>query len=307
MAVYPRKKPTPPRPTKPVALIPKPRTTTGAITQLPVPKPKPAAPRATSPARAPAATVGAPAAPPRTTPIPVPTLENVSSRIASGASYGSTLSDINRQLRQLSSTFGGAPSFTQFGYTPASGLNYSDPANLANYGTDTSSTVANDAYAGGKPPVGSQVEVLGRNLENLQRDINNNSLGLGNWFSSVHQQNLGQAQSDYDANMAQAKRAYDDAVAALINQLTGAQGTRNTDIRNSILGDISAAAASTPQPEQTTPAAVNPAGAVNLAQAYILNPQQPFNVHGPRGEKAVWVGGKPYYRRESDGKMIKLF
>jgi len=233
------------------------------------PKPKkpktaaaPVAPKAVMPTTTakPAVTTEVPKTP-TVTPVPAQTLQSQSDRIGAGGSYGAQLADINRQLRSLSSSYGGAPTITQYSWAAPTNPNYANMSDPANFGQDVSSQVANDQYVNGQAPSGSQMEALLRNLKENQRVADENSVYGNTFFGSYHQDALTRARDEYNAGADEAKRNYDDAVAQLGAALIGAQGDRNTAYRNAWIGDVQNAAAATPQPAQSAapaPAAPGP-------------------------------------------------
>lgn len=232
-----------PRKKKPPAVKPGPviRRTQQPITskKAPAPKrPKVKAPVARSPVAGPAATtqppVPAPFTPatvptPQVTPPPAPTLQSESDRIGAREGYGFTMNDANSQLRSLAAQFGLAPKVVQFGYDP-------------NSNADTQTDLG---VAANQP--GSTADVLMRNLQGQQRNIDETSNSGNTYFSSRRLQDRGLAETDYGAQLAQAQRAYDEAIASLTNSILQARSSRQGTFRLADIADIESARAAEPE------------------------------------------------------------
>lgn len=208
---------------------------TGAPKKPAAPVTQPAAPAKPALAAAPKAAVAAPPA----------SVQTGADRNNSNYQYGVGMGDVNSQLRSLAAQFGGAPKVTQYGYDPALNAN-------GGYGdTQTSLDVAAN-----QP--GSTLEVLLRNLGLTKQNIDDTNAAQNTFFSSRRVGDLGSADSQYTGDVGAAKRAYDDAVNALINGPGGIlamRGTRNQNLSQADITDQQAAANTPPEAQATDPAA----------------------------------------------------
>lgn len=217
--------------------VSKPRTFTGAA---PVPKPptQPPTPAAPALAAVPKIAAGPPPA----------SLQTGADRINTNYQYGTTVGDVNTQLRSLAAQYGAAPKVTQYGYDPTKNVGGA-------YG-DTTTTLD---VAPNQP--GSTMEALLRNLGLTKGNVNDTNLAQNTFFGSRRLGQLGDADSQFAGDSGAAKRAYDDAVNALINGPNGilaARGVRNTNLTNADIADQQAALAVPPEPSAPEPAAPPP-------------------------------------------------
>lgn len=191
---------------------------------------QPKAPAPFTPAAAPAAKV---------TPPPAPTLASQSDRIGAREGYGGTVADVNSQMRNLASNYGFAPSVVQFGWDPNAAW---DPVSQTFGGADTQSEL--DVT---KSQPGSTADVLLRNLQGSQRSIDETANSQNTFFSSRRLEDRGRADTDYGAQIAQAKRDYDEAVRTLTNSITQGRSGRNQTFRNADIADIQNVTATPPE------------------------------------------------------------
>lgn len=166
---------------------------------------------------------------------PPATLTSTSDRNAANYSYGTMMGDTNSQLRSLAAQFGGAPQVTQYGYDPTGRK-------------DTESTLD---VAPNQP--GSTMEVLLRNLGLTQGGINDTAESQNTFFGSRRVGDLGDADKQYQGDVATAKRTYDDAVSALTTALLTGRGTRNQNLTNADIADVQAAASTPPEAQAASP------------------------------------------------------
>lgn len=186
---------------------------------------------------------------------PPPSLQSTSDRNTANYDYGTSMGDVNSQLRSLAAQYGGAPQVTQYGYDANKGA-----------GGDTQSTLD---VAANQP--GSTLEVLARNLGLTKGNINDTNEAQNTFFSSRRISDLGNADSQYTGDAAAAKRTYDDAVSALTTAILQGRGTRNTNLTNADIADAQAAAQTTPEAQSTTPAA--PPGTIRTVNGVNITPQ----------------------------------
>lgn len=191
----------------------------------------------------------------------MPTLQSTADRTAANYDYGVTMGDVNRQLRDLAAGYGGAPQVTQFGYNP------DQP------GSDSQSMLG---VTPDQP--GSTTEVLSRNLGLTKGGIDQTANNANTYFSGLRLTNLGNADKDYQGQLADAQRAYESAMGQLITAMTGARGTRNQNLTNADIADIQAAAARQPEAQQVAAPEVAPPGG-----------PPPPNEGGPA--YSAWVNG----------------
>lgn len=213
--------------------VSKPRTFTGAKPPAPKPPTQPPTPAAPALAAVPKVASGPPPA----------SLQSGADRISTNYQYGTTVGDVNTQLRSLAAQYGAAPKVTQYGYDPTKNVGGA-------YG-DTQTTLD---VAPNQP--GSTMEALLRNLGLTKGNVNDTNLAQNTFFGSRRIGQLGDADSQFTGDSAAAKRAYDDAVNALINGPNGilaARGVRNTNLTNADIADQQAALAVPPEPVAETP------------------------------------------------------
>lgn len=205
---------------------------------------------------------------------PPPTLQSGADRNSTNYAYGTTLGDVNSQLRSLAAQYGAAPQVTQYGYDATKGL-----------GGDTQTALD---VAPNQP--GSTMEALMRNLGLTKGNIDDTNLAQNTFFGSRRVDQLGAADKQFSGDAAAAKRAYDDAVNALINGPGGilaARGTRNQNLTNADIADTQAAAATTPEPAAAAP--YDPWNDPNVdwnAVKAAFGPQQPVPTLSAGGSQA---------------------
>lgn len=201
---------------QPITVVkPKPKPKPRVVKPKPVaPAPKPAAPTST-PGVVPTGPPGTPsiAAPSGVLQAPL-TGGGTATRAGAREQYGFSLAEVNRRLRDLAFQYGGAPQVQQFAYDPGA-----DPRGV---GTDTSSMMAvsqNDPN--------SVVETLRRNLGLQNRGIGDAHESDNTFFSGLRLRDLNEAEAESQRNLAAQRTQYEQAVADLVSQLQGAQGSRN--------------------------------------------------------------------------------
>lgn len=192
----------------------------------------------------------APAAPaaPKLTPVPaakvavgppMPSLQTTSDRNAARYDFGVTIGDINRQARELAMSYGGAPQALQYGYAQA-------PDGGAWGDTTSQATIGQNAP-------GSQLEVMLRNLGLTKQNIDDVNTGQNTFMSGRRLTQLGAADTDYNAQVAEAKRQYDAAIGQLTTAYQQSMGTRNQNLTNADNADAAAAAAAAIEPQAAAP------------------------------------------------------
>lgn len=195
--------------------------------------PKPPAPF--TPAAAPAPIVHPP---------PQPSYASQSDRLGAREGYGGTVADVNAQMRNLAANYGFAPSVTQFGWNPEGTTNaFGD--------TQTEAAVTPNAP-------GSTADVLLRNLQGQQRNIDETALAQNTFFSGRRLDDRGRADTDYGAQVAQAQRDFQEAIRTLTNSITQGRSSRDQTFRNADEADRAAAQAAPPEAQAAAPPPMNP-------------------------------------------------
>jgi hypothetical protein len=260
----PRRKPTRPTFTHPVR-PPSPARS---------PAPKPPTPVAVPQLAAKPAAVGGP---------PPLSAEGETARIAARQGYGITMNDVNRQLRELATSFGGAPEVQQFGYNPTA-----DPRSIGSDVTTKLGGIAtfnpNDTSLGktrgmsmgsykGSLNQNNAMASLYRNLFEGQKFNEQSHVADNTFFSGMTLEDQARTQTEHDRGVAQAKSDYDSAVGNLTTQIQGAQLGRNTSIQEANNAEAAAeaerrrqAAAQAAADAASAAPAASPAAPISRAQ-----------------------------------------
>lgn len=259
----------------------------------------PSVPRPVAPAKSPA-----PKAP---TPVAVPSLlaqpaaqggppalsaEGETARIAARQGYGVTMNDVNRQMRDLATAFGGVGDVQQFGYAPGA-----DPRSI---GTDTSSKLggiltfdpsnpSNDQYgrAAYQRSLGQNnaMASLYRNMFEAQDFDRQKHTADNTFFSGMTLSDLDKEKTAHDRGVTQATTDYQSALANLSSQLSGAQVNRNQSIGQANDAEAAAEAArraaAEAQAAPPPPPTVAPASfASNVAAYQAYRRRNPLGIWG---------------------------
>lgn len=239
--------------TKPPVAAPQSSGTAGFASSVPPPS-APAAP-ATTPA-----TPGLPPDVVDTSQPPPPTADSQTARINADAAYTGGLTQPNYDLWQTAFDYGGAPSVTQYGYTPGG----RDSTQRLLEGTDTTSQLnvgQND---------NSQLATLRRQLglDSIAQDEAANK--ANSFFSGANLEGHGRLNATEGRGETSALETYNAAIQRLNSAILAAQGTRHGAYRDANTADFDAAARATPvaeAPIDTPPAPPTPGTPVAIGQS----------------------------------------
>lgn len=249
-----------------------------------------AAPKAPTQPKAPAPFVpAAPPAAPKATAPPAPTLTSASDRTGAREGYGTIVADVNAQARNYAANYGLAPSVVQYGW---------NPEGTTNAFGDTSTELVTPGFDPTHPTPGSTGDVLLRNLQGSEQNIDETAMAGNAYFSGRRVDQRGKAETDYGAQIAQAKRDYDEAMRQLGTTITSGRSSRDTTFRNADIADIQAAAAVTPEAQAPDPTPAAPAAAPPPAPGTLEHAQ----LAGGTGFAGLQQGKQ--YKTDSKGDLV---